>query len=246
MDREKELKKLVEDLREIYREDLLSVVLYGSASRGDHAGKLSDLNVLVILKDLDLSFLEKGTGIATRWNRKGNPPMLFFTPELIRESRDVFPMEFLDIRDSHRVLDGEDHFGEIEITRENLRLQCESELKGKMIQFRERYLLAQGNRKDLSRVLVGSFSSVMTICRGILRLSGETSPGVHSEVIEGISRRFGLEPGPFQKVSAWKCGEAAGNLEDVRGVFRDYYRELRKLVKEVDRLGAAPSPASHS
>jgi len=246
MDREKSLSQMVEDLRGLYEKELLSVVLYGSAARGDHAGKNSDLNVLVVLQDLDLPFLERGADLAVRWNRKGNPPMLFFTPELIRESRDVFPMEFLDIRDSHRVLFGDDPFREIEVARENLRLQCESELKGKMIQFRERYLLTQGSRKDLHRLMIDSFPGVMTILRGILRLSGVAAPGVHSEVIESVCGRFGLEPGPFHRVAAWKGGESPGNLEQVREVFQGYYRELRKLVKEVDRLGAAPSPGSHS
>ncbi|MBI4161142.1 MAG: hypothetical protein HY509_01690, partial [Acidobacteria bacterium] len=200
----------------------------------------SDLNVLVVLKDLELEWLERATEVAVRWTRRGNPPMLFFTPELIRESQDVFPMEFLDIRDSHRVLAGEDFFREVRVAPENLRLQCESELKGKMIQLREGYLLTQGKKRDLFRVLVGSFSAVMTLCRAVLRLGGETSPGAHAAVIDRTCRRFGLEEVPFRRVAAWKRGEPAGSLAEVRAVFRDYYRELRKLQNAVNRLGTEP------
>lgn len=236
MDQNKVLTRLVEDLRRVYGGDLLSVVLYGSAARGDHAGKSSDLNVVVVLRDLELDLLERARPAAVRWTRQGNPPMLFFTPALIEESRDVFPMEFLDIRESHRVLAGEDFFGDIRVDPDNLRLQCESELKGKMIQLRERYLLAQKNRKELVRVLIGSFAGIMTVGRGVLRLAEDSTPAANEAVIQRISQRFELDDAPFRRIAAMKRGEPAGTLEEVRQLYKDYYHELRKFQTHVDRL----------
>lgn len=236
MEEDRNLKRLVGDLRRLYGGDLLSVILYGSAARGDHAGRSSDLNVLVVLRDLELDFLERAGPVAARWTRKGHPPMLFFTPALIEESRDVFPMEFLDIREAHRVLEGEDFFGNVQVVRENMRLQCEGELKGKMIQLRERFLLAHRKRKELAAILTRTFAGIMTVCRGVLRLADDSTPAANEAVIQRICQRFDLEDAPFRRVVAMKRGEPAGTLDEVRTLYKAYYRELRKLQTHVDRL----------
>ncbi len=242
MKQENALNRLVADLTKLYGEDLLAVILFGSAARGDHAGKSSDLNVLAVLKDLDLEFLERASGTAIRWTRQGNQPILFFTPALIEESRDVFPMEFLDIRDSHRVLAGNDFFATVDVAPGNLRLQCETELKGKTLQLRERYLLGHGKKRELRQILAGSFSSIMTICRGVLRLAGEAKRVANEEVIRSVCRRFDLAEGPFHRVLALKKGGPPGSLEDIKDLYRDYYGELRKLQSQVDRLETGGSP----
>ncbi len=46
------LDQLVEKLRNALGQDLVSVVLYGSAAVGDHHGKFSDYNVLCVLSSV--------------------------------------------------------------------------------------------------------------------------------------------------------------------------------------------------
>ena len=53
------LDKLVEGLKTELGGDLLSVVLYGSAVTGDYQEKVSDLNVLCVLKEAGVAQLEK-------------------------------------------------------------------------------------------------------------------------------------------------------------------------------------------
>jgi predicted nucleotidyltransferase len=46
------LSQLVERLKKIYQERLVSVILYGSAATGDRQAKFSDYNVLCVLSQI--------------------------------------------------------------------------------------------------------------------------------------------------------------------------------------------------
>ncbi|RPJ53355.1 MAG: nucleotidyltransferase domain-containing protein, partial [Acidobacteria bacterium] len=148
--------QLVEKLKQANPTGLKAVILYGSAAAGDHVGKRSDYNILVVMDQLGLRELKLFLKPSEAWVKDGNTPPLLFTPEVLQRSADVFPIEMLDIRDSHRVLYGEDITGEIQINPENLRLQLEHELKGKVIQLRERYLSTGGKPKLVGDLLMNS------------------------------------------------------------------------------------------
>ena len=72
----------------------------------------------------------------------------FFTTELMNQSSDVFPIEFLDIRTTHVILHGTDPLADLEIRRDHLRLQCERELREKLMRLREGYVEAHGRDRD--------------------------------------------------------------------------------------------------
>ena len=113
------LTSLAASLREAYGPDLVSVTLYGSAARGDQVAG-SDLNVVVVLRDLSLESLERGAGAVRSWQTAGNRSLLFFSPEWIERSADVFPLEFSDMRQWHVVIEGSDPFASFDAARETL------------------------------------------------------------------------------------------------------------------------------
>src|SRR5438128_2069032 len=120
------LDELVTQLRAAYGADLRCVVLYGSAAAGEHVPKQSDYNVLVLVDHIDSAVLASASAVARAWNEPGNPPPMTMTVDEWRHSADVFPMEYADILDRHRVLFGEPPFDGIVISRGHLRLQLES------------------------------------------------------------------------------------------------------------------------
>jgi predicted PurR-regulated permease PerM len=99
----------VEDLKGAYGTNLKSVILYGSKASGEDTKKYSDYNVLIILEHIGLSELSID-GIMSRWIKRGNPPPMMFTKAMFARSSDVFPVEFLDMRDNHQILYGENPF----------------------------------------------------------------------------------------------------------------------------------------
>ena len=59
-----------------YGEQLVSIVLYGSAAVGDHSGRFSDINVFCVLNRVTPRELEGAEPILRWWRELGNPSPL--------------------------------------------------------------------------------------------------------------------------------------------------------------------------
>lgn len=233
--------QLARDLARTYGDDLASVVLYGSAARGEYVEGVSDLNVLVLLRDTAPATLRRGTELARAWVGEGNPPPLIMGVEEWARSADVFPIELSDIREAHRTLHGADPFAGIQIDPADLRLQCEHELKGKHIQLRERYLFSAGEPEELGAVLRKSLSTFLVLFRAVLRLAGEEGVREPEAVIRRTAERAGFDPAPLLEIlrarragGAWK---PAPESPEVTG----YLEAVGRVVEFVDRLSASRS-----
>src|SRR5512140_2899681 len=98
------LDDLVTQLKASFGDDLISVVLYGSAAGGEHNPKRSDQNVLVIVRKVPMTAAKAVSAAVRAWADAGNPPPLVLTADEWRGSSDIFPMEYADILERHKVL----------------------------------------------------------------------------------------------------------------------------------------------
>jgi hypothetical protein len=215
---------------------LRSVVLYGSAARGDHTGKSSDLNVMVEVQEGDPERLLPAAPVQQRWEREGNRPLLFVTQEWIRGSTDVFPLEFLDMLDAHKILFGEDPLAGVEVSGANLRRQCEHEIRSIVLKLRAAYLDAHGKARHLYDLLAASFGSVATVARAALRLAGDQVPAHSDAVFEAVAGRFGLDAEPFRQVAGLKKAGSPEALERMRTTFLAYFAQIAALGRALDAM----------
>src|SRR3954470_22141681 len=155
--------ELVEQLRAAYGNALNSVVLYGSAAAGEHIPKRSDYNVLVVVDSLSLDKLRAAAAVARAWAEAGNPPPLTLTSREWRGSADIFPMEYADILERHRVLYGSAPFDGIAVQAADLRLQLVHEAMGKLLKLRQSVLAAANDDKRLLELMAASASTIMVL-----------------------------------------------------------------------------------
>ncbi len=231
------LQRLVDTLRQDLGEHLEAVVLYGSAARGQHHPGSSDLNLILVLADLAPATLERLAPGLERWQRQGQPRPRLFTAEAIADAADVFPIELLDLADFRIVVWGDDPFTAVTAERANLRLQCERELREKLMRLVEGYVETHARTKALKRLLTESYSTFVALFRGCLRLVGDTVPADDEAVVAAYCARAGLDAGAFAAVRRLKRDE--GVEEDLKTVFARYYEELGKAVDAVDRFDVA-------
>src|SRR5271167_3936845 len=113
---EDKLQQLVGRLEYACGDNLVSVVLYGSAARDEYHEHYSDVNVLIVLRHMKPSIYPALTGVLNWWSHeeKQRPPNIM-TLEELRESADVFAIEMLDIQGSHKTLYGDDVVTAIEV-----------------------------------------------------------------------------------------------------------------------------------
>lgn len=221
---------------------LRSVVLYGSAASGDFVRGVSHYDLLVVVDQLGPGELANLASPVRDWQSLGNPVPQIFTEAELKSSADAFPLELLDMQQSHRVLSGSDPLSEIQVHPSCLRLQLERELKGKLLLLRERYLVAHGKEKRVVSLLVNSVSTFLVLFRGALRLFQETIPAVKVDALNELARHVSFDPEPFQTVLLMKAGTQRQRDIDVPGLFRKYLTAIEQIVSAVDRHLHAATP----
>jgi predicted nucleotidyltransferase len=236
------LEELVTQLRSAYGAQLASVVLYGSAAAGDHVAKKSDYNVLVLLARIESGALTAASAVARAWNEAGNPPPMTMTEEEWRRSPDVFPMEYSDILARNRVLYGTPPFEGIRISRENLRLQLEQQVMGKLLQLRQGALLAGTDGGRQAGLMSASISTIMVLFRSVLRLAGETVPTESGLVAERVAALAGFNPKPFVLALGHKRGDEKLPPADAGGALSQYLSGVERLDAYLDTFSTQEGP----
>jgi hypothetical protein len=234
-DLDQTLRQFTQDVKEIYADTLLALILYGSAASGDYVAGRSNINLLVLLMEVTPDELRKCTGYLPGWHKQGISTPLFVDPPYVRCSVDVFPMEFLDMKQRYRLLFGQDFLQGIELDLEHLRFQCEQELKGKMLKLRQLYLEKSDSEKQLGTLLVKSISSFTVHFRAMLHLKGTSPPHSVEDIFVSISQ-FGLSTEAIRNVYRLRLGAITLGLAELNLLFRDYLHEIQAAVNFVDKI----------
>lgn len=231
------LEDLVRRLQEAYGDALRCVALYGSAARGgtEHIAKKSDYNVLVIVWALSMDALRREAPIARDWGADGNPPPLTLTLNEWHRCADIYPMEYADILQYHRVLCGALPLDGIRIDQEHLRLQLESEAMGKLLRLRHSILLAGDDLKEQRALLENSLGTVFTLFRAYARLHGATPPVDSHALAIDVAEHVGFDAAPFVRV--WRHLQEQEKLtdEDVGPTLAAYLSGVQAFVAHVDQ-----------
>jgi hypothetical protein len=233
------LDELVTQLRAAYGTHLSAVVLYGSAAAGEHIPKQSDYNVLLLLDAIEPSQLAAASAVAQAWRDAGNPPPMTMTLAEWRRSSDVFPMEYADILDRHRVLFGAAPFDGISVTRENLRLQLEQQVLGKLLQLRQGALLAGTDGKRQVELIAASVSTMMVLFRAVLRLHGQKPEGDNVMLTQRVAALAGLDATPFVRAVRHVRGESKLSGSDASQVLAGYLAGIERLDAYLDQYNSA-------
>jgi len=232
------LDELVDQLRQAYGASLRSVMLYGSAVAGEHMAKRSDYNVLVILDAVPLDRLAAVGAVLRSWGEDGNPPPMTFTSAEWKSSADVFPMEYADILERHRVLHGEDATEGITVSRTDLRLQVEQQALGKLLHLRRSAMAAGDDEGEQIRLLEASLSAIMVVFRGVVRLHGDAPSQDYSVLSADVARRAGFDAAPVQRVIEHVRGNSRIHKKEAAAVLTGYMAEMEALVAYLDRFTA--------
>lgn len=228
------LDALVSQLRAAFGPELRAVVLYGSAAAGEHLPKKSDYNVLVLVDSLEANRLQAASAAVKAWSDDGNSAPLTLTMDEWHGSADIFPMEYADVRERHRVLFG-DFRTDVKVDPAHLRLQLEHEAMGTLLQLRRGALAAGNETKAQVALLEGSSSTVMVVFRAVLRLRGEVPPQDNVELSQKVATAVAMDPSPFVQVIWHKRGEPRIRAQDVSRVLAGYLSGMQQLVHYLDR-----------
>lgn len=231
------IKKLAEEfaqkLNDLYKEDLVSVTLYGSASSGEFVSERSNLNLLVVLKNTALNNLSAAISLVNNSRFKMIRP-LFFTQEYINKSVDVFPIEFLDMKENYALLRGRDILKDLPIDLKNLRFQCEHELKAKLINLRQSFIRLNKDKAALRNILFKSFVSIMHILRNIIRIKGKQPHYLKQDFIKQLNGDLPINVDAWEKILAGKNKQIRLSGEEIERLYIAFVADLDNIAGFLD------------
>ena len=230
----------LQQMIDLLGENIKSVVVFGSAIGKDFVPRKSNINLLIVCERVGLADLKMVLALVSEGRKRGIVAPLFLTRTHMMTSSDVFPIEFIDMRDFHEVIYGEEVFDFLDIGTENLRLECEEQLKGKLIRLRQAYLEIGTNVKQVESVVIESLTSLIPVFRAMLRLKGREAPLEKAKVLRAVGEEFGLDSEVFSQALEIKLERAKISKEKIEDFFGRYLSEVEKLAMAVDKLQGTP------
>jgi predicted nucleotidyltransferase len=172
---------------------LIGATLYGSAAGGEFLPTHSDVNVAMVFSALGAEELEALRPAHRVWQRNRVVRPLLVSREGLARSIDVFPLEYLLIRERHETLHGEDCFGNIEIGREALSREIERVLRAQELGLAWTYVALAGTPSGARHWAGRAGTAIAASASGLLYLAGEKIPATRRELTERCAALFGID-----------------------------------------------------
>jgi Nucleotidyltransferase domain len=233
---EKKLAEFVTKLREAAKDNLVSVILFGSAVAGDFHPEFSNLNLFCVVRDSSFAAFQALAPAVKWWDSQRQPPPLFMTRDEIERSADVFTIELLDLQQHHRLLFGEDVVKDLSIPANPHRVQVEYELREKLALLRQHVLLAVGNDSRLWELLLRSVSSFATLFRHALIVVGHDAPAGKRQAVQELANKLGFDASGILQVLDVRERKSNRKQFDAADVFARYLAAVEHVAAAVDKM----------
>ena len=213
-----------------------AILVYGSAARGEFLQGYSNINILIVLEQITQPVLQQWSGIQKQWAREKIVAPLFLTHKDLQQSLDVFPLEFLDIKERHILLEGCDPFPELHVNSTNLFLQCRQEVHGNLLRVRQCYVEGWARVEAIQTLLPISLTALLPCLRGIYRLLDRPSNMKSPEVLDELNATLDLDPSVFIEVWRLKRGLSTPGKHELPNLLERYLAGLGQLVDRIESM----------
>jgi hypothetical protein len=232
---EKTIAQFADQVRVLFGSELVCVALYGSAAGEDFVPGRSNLNFAVVVERLTFVHLKALHPYVQKWRKLGVATPLLLDRRFLQHGRDVFPMEFHDIKAQHRVLYGEEVFATLAIDGRHLRYQAEHEVRGKLLRLRALYAEGGAERKRLEALMVDSVKTFLIVMRNFIRLRAGQSHTAYLQVLDQFETHFAVHFPTMRHLIGVKLGRDRW-VDGIEDTFRAYLEEVERLVELVDQI----------
>ena len=231
------LQRYVKETTALLGGQLEGILLYGSAVRGEFLPGRSNINLLLMLSSYDREGLKRYAKAHKRWSREQFVIPLVLTEADLTRPGTVFPLEYLEIQEQHRVLWGRDPFIGMHIDRTHLGYQVQQGLQGNLVRLRQRFIEGGGTEEAISMLLPLSLTALLPCLRGLQRLAGQPPLFQSDALLAGIQKMTGIDVTGFNEVLHLKRGIISPGPVEVPRLFDRYAATLAALIQVVGPEG---------
>lgn len=214
------------DLQNIFGERLQAFVAYGQPGADPAPG-------LALVRSITADDLDRCASRASAWHRAGCATPLLLTRDEFAGSLDAFPIEYGEIIDTHRILFGLDPFAGLTIRMEDLRRECETQVKSHLVHLRENYIECRGRQTDVGALVADAAPAFALILRRLARLDGFAAE-THADLSAYAAKRPGLDARTVGAILALSGNRQASGVDAIR-LYPAYLAAVEQLWHFIDR-----------
>jgi hypothetical protein len=234
------LGQLKDDLVRTAGSNLAGLILYGGLARGRYRPGKSDINIVILLHEVSAPALA-ALGPALRAGRRAaNVSAMILTPAEVGPAAVVFPTKFLDIKDHHVVLYGDDPFARVEVPREQIRSRVVQELRNLTLRLRRRFIAVLDDPWLQLTTLANLARPLAIELAALLRLAGRTVPQEDRSAVifQEAAAAFDLDGEALARLAALRQGERS--QDDLQPLFTRVLATLARVTEYAERMKETP------
>lgn len=224
------------DVKNIFGDELVAVILFGSGAAGTYVPKKSDINFLIVLSESGIVKLSHGFSLMNKWRKRNVAVPLLLTREYIENSLDSFPIEFFNMKKHYQVVYGRDVLENLSIPKENLRLELEEQIKGKLLHLRADFLATMGKREELNNLIAITLPTFASLFTALLAIKDVEPPSEREDIFARTAETYGLDHGLFRQLFDVANKKIKLTAEELVKLVESYIMEIRKLAFIIDAL----------
>ncbi|MBD0316410.1 MAG: hypothetical protein ICV75_06940 [Nitrospiraceae bacterium] len=228
------LRRYVKDVAKVYGNELEGLLLYGSAVRQEFLPGRSNLNLLLFLSSYDGALLKQYAPLHARWAKEQIVVPLFLTKDDLQSAAAVFPLEYLDIHECHRVLWGQDPFVGLKVDTRYLAGEVLQGLRGNLLRVRQRFVEGGGTEEATTILLPLSITALLPVLRGVQRLLGRPVVSHGEPLLKDMESLCGTALPGLRDALLLKQGQISPGQKEVPRLMNRYLDSLGSLVQAVE------------
>ena len=195
------LDRAVAELKSRLDTNLDSLVLYGSAVRGDFVQEISDVNLLIVLRESNPAS-HREISAAVAGNLKIDP-MIVGRPGMAR-SFEAFALKFRSMARDYQVLHGADPFVDFTVRPEVERFLCEQALRNIRLRLVRGFVILGKDRLRYTDFLIHWVPTLFIDLSAALRLNGTDIPHDFSDRVDILAKGFDTDTSVLRDLLALK------------------------------------------
>lgn len=180
-------------------DDLVAIVVYGSAARGGYKEGQSDVDLAVVLKAAPRDKLEKISNVMQLARYSARIESIILTADEIARAADVFPLLYDDIKRCHVTLHGASPFDSLAIADKHRRLRIEQDLREAQIRLRRAVVDGLGASNALAGAVLRKAKQVRGPLHALLELKGIACDDDLASVLTKSGEVWGADAATIRK-----------------------------------------------
>ncbi len=228
------LRSYVKDVQRVFGDSLDGVLLYGSAVRGEFLPGRSNLNIVLVVKSTKADQLKKYSALHRRWAKEQIVVPLFVTQADLPAMSLVFPLEYLEIQEQHRLLAGQDPFVGFKVDQRHLLAEVLQSLRGNLLRVRQRFIEGGGTEEAVTILLPLSLTAILPCLRGVQRLLGRPVLSQGEPLLKDIETLLSLDLSGLRDAWLLKRGQISPGQKEIPRLMERYLESVERLVRSVE------------